>query len=199
MFERAIDTAVSRSSRVLRLLGIVVACCGAQSAGGPPTLPRSRATANASSKPRNRTIPDAGATTADSSTSPAADERASSATGASHAERDLCAPITAQIEAKLREAETALRRGATAHEILTEVAGNPFELLADQEVAYRCGCSKQRARVAVSSLGVDGIADVLQNEKQAVITCEFCRERYVIDEAELREIQAKLSEQQADG
>ncbi|MFO0585351.1 MAG: Hsp33 family molecular chaperone HslO [Anaeromyxobacter sp.] len=93
----------------------------------------------------------------------------------------------------------ALRRGATAHEILTEVAGNPFELLADQEVAYRCGCSKQRARVAVSSLGVDGIADVLQNEKQAVITCEFCRERYVIDEAELREIQAKLSEQQADG
>ena len=112
MFERAIDTAVSRSSRVLRLLGIVVACCGAQSAGGPPTLPRSRASANASSKPRNRTIPDAGATTADSSTSPAADERASSAMGASHAERDLCAPITAQIEAKLREAETALRRGA---------------------------------------------------------------------------------------
>jgi len=93
----------------------------------------------------------------------------------------------------------ALRRGASAHEVLTEVCGGDFELLADNEVAYRCGCSQQRARVAVSSLGVDGIAEVLAAEKQAVITCEFCRERYVVGEDELREISAKLSEQQADG
>jgi molecular chaperone Hsp33 len=88
-----------------------------------------------------------------------------------------------------------LRRGASNQEILAEVCGGAFDLLADTEVAYRCGCSHARARVAVSALGVDGIAEVLAEDRQAVITCEFCRQRYVVGEAELREISARLAEQ----
>jgi molecular chaperone Hsp33 len=88
-----------------------------------------------------------------------------------------------------------LRRGATAHEILSEVCGGDLEVLADGEVSYRCGCSRARARVAVSALGVDGIAEVLATEKKAEITCEFCHQRYVLGEEELREIAARLEEQ----
>lgn len=80
----------------------------------------------------------------------------------------------------------AVARGATAQEAIAAVGGEGFELLADVEVAYRCGCSQERARAAVSALGHEGILDVLANERHAVITCEFCRQRYVIDEAELR-------------
>jgi molecular chaperone Hsp33 len=102
--------------------------------------------------------------------------------------------------ARRRVAEGALPRalaaGAPAQEVISAVGGPGFELLADMEVAYRCGCSHERARVAVSALGQAGIAEVLANERQATITCEFCRQTYVIDAAELAEIAQKLAAQQ---
>jgi molecular chaperone Hsp33 len=92
-----------------------------------------------------------------------------------------------------------LARGDSAQEVIRSIAGEGFELLADLEVAYRCGCSPERARAAVSALGADGIAEVLENEREAVITCEFCRQRYVVPEAELRHLARRLSEPEASG
>jgi molecular chaperone Hsp33 len=89
----------------------------------------------------------------------------------------------------------ALAAGASAQEVIAAVGGPGYEILADMEVAYRCGCSHERARVAVSALGRDGIADVLAKERQATITCEFCRQTYVVDAAELEDISRRLAEQ----
>lgn len=107
-------------------------------------------------------------------------------------------------EVRARLAGGALARGLAAglpaQELIRAVAGDGFELLGDVELAYRCGCSMSRARAALSALGVDGIADVLANEKESVITCEFCHARYVLGEAELRDLQQKLAAQApADG
>jgi len=106
-----------------------------------------------------------------------------------------------QVHARL--AAGALRevvgRGAGAQEAIAELCGDGFELLADAELAYRCGCSQERARVAVSALGQDGIAEVLASEGEAVITCEFCRARYVVTEQELRDVARRLGEQEASG
>jgi molecular chaperone Hsp33 len=93
----------------------------------------------------------------------------------------------------------AVARGASAQDVLREVCGEGFELLADGEVAYRCGCSEARARTAVSALGRDGVLEVLATDKEAVITCEFCRSRYVVDEDALREIARRLGEGEASG
>ncbi|GEJ58452.1 Hsp33 family molecular chaperone HslO [Anaeromyxobacter diazotrophicus] len=90
----------------------------------------------------------------------------------------------------------ALARAAAAQEAIGEVVGTGFDLLADLEVAYRCGCSMERARVAVSALGKDGLLDVLEKEGEAVVTCEFCRERYVVGQAELRDMLARLERQE---
>jgi molecular chaperone Hsp33 len=100
----------------------------------------------------------------------------------------------AEVRARLRAGvfRQALARGAGSQDAIEAVAGDGFELLADLEVAYRCGCSQERARVAVSALGAQGLRDVLANEKEAVITCEFCRQRYVVGEAELRDMLARL-------
>jgi len=99
-------------------------------------------------------------------------------------------------EARRRIAAGALRRGLAeglgAQEILREVAGDGFELLADMEVAYRCGCSHERARSAVAALGATGVADVLAKDREAVITCEFCRARYVVTEPDLEDIRRRL-------
>lgn len=92
-----------------------------------------------------------------------------------------------------------LARGATPQEVIRAVAGEGFELLGDLEVAYRCGCSQERARAAVSALGLQGIADVLREEKQAVITCEFCRTRYVVTEEELHALARRLADRAVEG
>jgi molecular chaperone Hsp33 len=88
----------------------------------------------------------------------------------------------------------ALQRGASSQQAIEAVAGPGFELLGDLEVAYRCGCSQESARTAVSALGRAGIRDVLAKEREAVVTCEFCQQRYVVNEAELQEIERRLEE-----
>ncbi len=90
-----------------------------------------------------------------------------------------------------------LARGAPAQEVIAAVAGDGFELQADVAVAYRCGCSPARARVAVSALGREGIADLLRKERRATITCEFCRREYILEAAELQEIADRLAQQGA--
>lgn len=93
----------------------------------------------------------------------------------------------------------ALAAGASAHDAIREIAGDGFDVLADVEVAYRCGCSPERARAAVSALGVDGVAEVLANEREAVVTCEFCRSRYVVTEPELADMKRRLEERDRAG
>jgi molecular chaperone Hsp33 len=89
----------------------------------------------------------------------------------------------------------ALKRDPHPQAAIQAVLGDGFELMADMEVAYLCGCDHARARAAASALGISGIDEVLAAERQVVIDCQFCKKRYVIDEAELREIRGKLSAQ----
>lgn len=100
----------------------------------------------------------------------------------------------ARARARLAEGAFAagLARGAGAQEILHDVCGDGFELLADLEVEYRCGCSQEKARSAVSALGLAGIREVIATEHQAVITCEFCQSRFVVGEEELRDLARRL-------
>jgi molecular chaperone Hsp33 len=93
----------------------------------------------------------------------------------------------------------ALAAGASGQDVIREIAGDGFDLLADLEVAYRCGCSAERARAAVSALGAEGVAEVLAKDREAVVTCEFCRSRYVVSEPELADIRRRLLERDRAG
>jgi len=108
------------------------------------------------------------------------------------------AAAVAAVRRRLTEGalSSALDRGSSAQEALRAAAGDGFELLADQEVAYVCGCSRERAQAAVSVLGREGILEILAGERQAVVSCEFCRQRYVIGEEELLRIARRLDEEE---
>jgi molecular chaperone Hsp33 len=86
----------------------------------------------------------------------------------------------------------ALASGAADEPLVRSVVGEGLEVLTRGEVSYVCSCSRGRAVNAVSALGPDGIRSVLAEEKQVVIDCEFCKKRYVIDEAELADIARRL-------
>ncbi len=86
----------------------------------------------------------------------------------------------------------ALGSGAPALALLQAVAGSGWELLAEQEVAYRCGCGAERVRNAVTALGADGIADLVVTVGRAEVDCEFCHAHYLLEADELRELERRL-------
>ena len=86
----------------------------------------------------------------------------------------------------------ALAAGAPALGLIEAVAGPGFELLAEQEVAYRCGCGIDRVRNAVTALGADGLADLVATVGRAEVDCEFCHAHYVLEADELRELERRM-------
>jgi molecular chaperone Hsp33 len=86
----------------------------------------------------------------------------------------------------------ALAGGASALALIESVAGEGFDLLAEQEVAYRCGCSIERVRNAVTALGADGIADLVATVGRAEVDCEFCHAHYVVEADELRDLERRM-------
>jgi molecular chaperone Hsp33 len=93
----------------------------------------------------------------------------------------------------------ALEAGAPALALLETVAGEGFELLAEQEVAYRCGCGLDRVRNAVTALGADGIADLIVTVGRAEVDCEFCHAHYVLEAEELRDLERRMRAAEAGG
>lgn len=86
----------------------------------------------------------------------------------------------------------ALAAGEAGEALARAVVGDEIEVLARSEVAYVCNCTRERAVNAVSALGPAGIRQVIAEDGQVVIDCEFCHKRYVIGEAELADIARRL-------
>jgi molecular chaperone Hsp33 len=86
----------------------------------------------------------------------------------------------------------AVGRGARGEDLARAVVGGGLEVLARGKIAYVCSCTRERAVNAVSALGPDGIRQVIAEDGQVIIDCEFCRKRYVIGEAELSDIARRL-------
>ncbi|QEM69937.1 Hsp33 family molecular chaperone HslO [Geobacter sp. FeAm09] len=63
--------------------------------------------------------------------------------------------------------------------------GAAYNLLETREVFFRCGCSRAKVERALLTLGPDELREMGEKEHGADITCEFCRQRYRFDEAEL--------------
>jgi len=79
--------------------------------------------------------------------------------------------------------------GATPKEVLDLIFGDiPYEVLGHQDVAFHCGCSRDRIEQALITLGVDEILSLARGEEDTVITCEFCREPYVFTPEALRKL-----------
>jgi len=80
-----------------------------------------------------------------------------------------------------------MEAGMSAEDIMLKVLDtlDPV-ILNKQEIRFYCGCSKEKARLALKLMGSEEIEDVLANEKQANISCHFCNSDYSFNEDELR-------------
>jgi molecular chaperone Hsp33 len=65
-----------------------------------------------------------------------------------------------------------------------------FDVLEENDVAFRCNCSIERARTLIAALGPKEVESMLADDRGAVMSCGFCSEVYQLDEDDLKGILA---------
>jgi molecular chaperone Hsp33 len=55
-----------------------------------------------------------------------------------------------------------------------------------EEVRFRCSCSQDRTLAALATIGEQEIREILDEQGAITMDCEFCNQRYVFREADLR-------------
>lgn len=90
--------------------------------------------------------------------------------------------------AEIRPVSAMIQEGATPEELLQEVLGEKPQILARMETRFHCGCSLERARNALVSLGKEELRDMLEKGESPEITCHFCKETYRVPLEEIRSL-----------
>ena len=97
----------------------------------------------------------------------------------------------AKLENKLRNLKPTtemIKEGYTPIDIINEITDGDYELLETKELKYECPCSKEKFRKGLKSIGKVELEKILNEDKKAEITCNFCNKKYVFDENDLKEI-----------
>ncbi len=86
-----------------------------------------------------------------------------------------------------------LSEGCTAIELLREVLCEfELEILDTNQVEYRCSCSRERVVKALISLGRDELKDLIEEQGEIEMTCQFCDEIYHFEKSELVDIYSSM-------
>ena len=81
--------------------------------------------------------------------------------------------------AKLKSVTTMLSEGMTPDDILNVVLeGLDPKILDICDVKFDCNCSKERIKKVLISLGRETLTEIIEEDKQAEISCHFCNSVY---------------------
>lgn len=98
---------------------------------------------------------------------------------------DLAALIEQNVAA-LPHVTTLIRRGDGPREILSAVLdGLDVRWIAEEPVSFACPCTRDRVLGALLLLGTTEIEEMIQQDGQAEVRCEFCAEQYLVGRDEL--------------
>ncbi len=90
---------------------------------------------------------------------------------------------------KLKSITEMYREGLTPEDVLNLVLEGLDPVILDKgEVGFRCVCSKDRVKKAFIAMGKKALAEIIEEDHQAEVTCQFCNKKYHYDEDELMEI-----------
>ena len=97
-----------------------------------------------------------------------------------------------QIEAGIKQVgpvSGALASGLDGEGLLRAVlSGFELEILETHPVAYQCYCSRERVTRALISMGRQELSDLIEDQGQAELTCQFCDKVYHFSKEELEEL-----------
>ncbi len=69
-------------------------------------------------------------------------------------------------------------------------------LFETEPVSFRCGCSRERIENVLRGLGYDEVADILREEGQVKVGCEFCNQQYLFDAVDVEQLFAASAQPQ---
>lgn len=105
---------------------------------------------------------------------------------------DIITRIEAGV-ARLGPVSRALEQGLDAKGLLREVLGeDDLVFLETHPVEYRCYCSRERVSRALISMGRAELSDLIEEQGQADLTCQFCDKVYHYDRPELEKLLADM-------
>lgn len=91
--------------------------------------------------------------------------------------------------AKVGAVSARLDQGMGALELLQEVLGEfQLEVLETRPVEYRCYCSRERVARALISMGEGELRDLIAEQGQAELTCQFCDKVYDFSKEDLENL-----------
>ena len=105
---------------------------------------------------------------------------------------DVIAAIEAGI-GRVGAVSDALSGGKDPLALIQEIL-SPFELevVDREEVAYRCYCSRERVTRALISMGRQELSDLIAEQGQAELTCQFCDKVYHYTREELEKVLGEM-------
>jgi molecular chaperone Hsp33 len=106
-------------------------------------------------------------------------------------------PGASQAEVKLIEqhihelgslAKSLAEDGDPLHLLSQIFQSTAFILIEEKEVQFKCNCSRERVQRAVALVGVEELQAMLDEDRAAVVHCDFCAAEYKLDENTLKEL-----------
>lgn len=87
-----------------------------------------------------------------------------------------------------------LERGLSNEELIREVMKEfEVDILEEKDVCYHCDCSDDRMQRAIISLGKKEIQDIIDEQGEAEIVCQFCNRAYTYGRESLEEMRDKAN------
>ncbi len=69
-----------------------------------------------------------------------------------------------------------------------KIAGEEIELLENRDLHWRCACSQERIEAVLYNLGPAELANILEEQGQAEVSCNFCNLAYAVDGPRLQQL-----------
>ena len=112
--------------------------------------------------------------------------------GAPGAGDDIITRIEAGVQG-LGPVSRALESGLDGEGLLRAVLPDfELEILEKHPVEYRCNCTRDRVTRALISMGKKDLADLIAEQGQAEVSCQFCDRIYHYTKEELEDILANM-------
>lgn len=90
---------------------------------------------------------------------------------------------------KIRPVTEQLDGGVNILDIVKGVLdGFETEVLYEQEVSYKCRCSRERTEKTLSCLGADELTKIAEEMPEVEIKCHFCGKRYLFSKGEIQNL-----------
>ena len=86
-----------------------------------------------------------------------------------------------------------LEAGMTPEDILGQVCGElGVVFMETTEVEYKCYCSRERVTSALISLGRQELTEIMEEDKEFPVECQFCDTVYTFTPADIKELLEKI-------